>query len=433
MTPNILFLFPDQWRGDWWEFSGHGIPVKTPTINSIAARGTVFDYAITPSPLCAPARACIATGQSYPAANVRNNNLNFPPTHSTIYRSMRDAGYHVMGCGKFDLHKAEYSWGPEGSHLLDEWGFDDGVDNEGKIDGVEAYRKGTPGPYLSFLQERGLAQAHVEDFRLRIPHETFPTSLKGGEYCDDWITQNALDLLTRAPGGTPWFLQVNWAGPHDPFDVTGEMHEWYRDTEFSEPFNAGNKPIDHVSIRRNYAAMIQNIDRGIARILDHPRVRAEIDRTVVVFASDHGEMLGDHGYYGKCTPHNGSVHVPLVVAGPGIKQGARVSEPYSILDLPGTFADLTQSGLAADKDSRSLRPALSGRQDPDRVVITALDVPANPDFQWRAAIDTHFKYIRWNDGRTALFERIDYGELTDVSSAHPAEVSRLGGVLSAEE
>ena len=425
MKPNILFLFPDQWRGDWWSGGGRGVPVHTPTLAGLAESGTTFTSAITPSPLCAPARACIARGAAYSAEGVVDNGVDYPVGAPSVYQALREAGYHVAGCGKFDLHKAHYSWGPDGTHRLDEWGFSAGIDNEGKIDGVEAYKEGTPGPYLRFLAERGKAQAHVDDFARRMPHGTFPTPLSPEEYCDNWVNQNALDLLSSAPADRPWFLQVNYTGPHSPFDITAEMHEWYRDVDFDGPINGGAQEVDHLAIRRHYAAMIQNIDAAIGKLLDHPRIREQRENTMIAFASDHGEMLGDHGRFGKSVPHNGSVHVPFVVQGAGVSAGRVVDDPVTILDLPATFLDAAGVSELPGMDSQSLVSCLAGGAVPRELVTSALCVTGKPELCWRLALDSEFKYVAWSGGSEALFQRSDYGELDDVSAAHPAETARL--------
>ena len=104
--PNILFLYPDTLRYDWIETRG-AVPVRTPHLAKLAARGTEFTRAITPSPLCAPARACLAVGMEYDRCGVPGNDVNLPLDMPNMYRLLRDSGYHVMGCGKFDLHKPD--------------------------------------------------------------------------------------------------------------------------------------------------------------------------------------------------------------------------------------------------------------------------------------------------------------------------------------
>ena len=135
--PNFLFLLPDQWRPDWLP-GNPKIPIKLPHIQALAARGMRFHKVLCASPLCAPSRACLATGREYKNANVATNQFDFPLDQKTYYQSLQKAGYHTMACGKVDLHKKTLDWGLDGQRLLKEWGFSAGIDNAGKGDAVRS-------------------------------------------------------------------------------------------------------------------------------------------------------------------------------------------------------------------------------------------------------------------------------------------------------
>lgn len=419
---NFLFLFPDQQRADWLGGTP-GLPLRTPNLDELRQRGTHFTRAICPAPLCAPSRACLATGREYEHCGVRNNGDDLPAGSATFYQRLRDRGYHVAGCGKFDLHKASYTWGLDGRNGLAEWGFTDGIDNEGKIDGVISGRDAPRGPYLAFLEKLGLRQAHIADIerRRREKMATFPTPLPDHAYCDNWIGENALTLLRRVPDGRPWFLQVNFTGPHNPWDVTEDMARWYAGAEFPPPGNEAGLPrAEHNAVRANYAAMIENIDRWVGRLLTEVRARGEGHDTLVVFASDHGEMLGDHGRWGKVVPFQPSLAVPLIVAGPGVAANAIQTSPTTLLDLPATFLDFAGAEPLPAAESRSLRPLLEGRDGTGRPhVFSALD-------EWRAVYDGRFKLIEDFAGKTWLFDlQADPGETCNRADEFVEEVDRL--------
>lgn len=400
---NFLFLFPDQQRADWMGGTP-GLPLRTPNLDRLRRRGLQFTNAICPSPLCAPSRACLATGREYADCGVRDNRQDLPLDRPTFYQALRDAGYHVAGCGKFDLHKASYTWGLDGRNLLPEWGFSDGIDNEGKIDAILSGRDAPRGPYMAYLEAQGLRACHIEDIerRRREPMATFPTPLPDAAYCDNWIGRNALNLLRRAPAGKPWFLQVNFTGPHNPWDVTADMASWYRGAEFPPPVGANGVPrqANH-AVRANYAAMIENIDRWVGRLLEAVRKRGEEEETLVVFSSDHGEMLGDHGRWGKLVPYHGSLAVPLVIAGPGVTPNRIHTGPATILDLPATFLDLAGAAPLRGGESRSLRPLLesAGERTRDHV-FSALN-------GWRLVFDGRYKLIEGVGADTLLFDLHD--------------------------
>ena len=462
--PNILFVFPDQHRHDWVGFDGD-VPVRTPTLDGLAADGVAFRNAVCPSPLCGPSRASLAAGREYDRCGVRSHAADYPLAAPTLYGRLRDAGYHVLGTGKFDLQKHSGDQGIDGKRDLAANGFTDGINNAGKWDAYNKGADGTPGdPYTKYLAEEDLLETHIEDFRRRRNEgrdyragidvdATFPTPLPDRAYCDNYIGRNSVDLLRAAPTDHPWFVQVNFAGPHNPWDVTEDMHGWYRDpdVEFPAPIAPGDdlSVDEHQAVRRNYAAMVENIDRWVGELLSVVAERGEREETLVVYASDHGEMLGDHGYWYKRRPYHASAGVPMVISGPDVVQRDVVDVPATVLDLHATFLDYA-GGCPRDLDplldSESMRPFLTGAQ-PGRDVVFSGFGP------WRFAFDGRYKLVRgfdpagdlgtfdaWDEAavRTALAQtepllfdhEHDRAETTDRSDAHPAVVDRLDDALA---
>lgn len=397
--PNILLVVPDQLRYDWTGLNPQ-IPVRTPHLNELAARGMSFDNCYCASPLCAPSRACLAGGVEYHNCGVPDNSLNYPLGQTTYYSLLRDAGYHVMGCGKFDLHKPEPSWGVEGQHLLREWGFTAGIDSAGKWDAIRWGMDEPCDPYTAHLHSTGRVQTHRDDFVKRREigtfAATFPTPLPEESYCDNWIAAQGLRLIREAPADRPWHLAVNFAGPHEPVDVTKRMDGLYRDVDFPLPNRSTEfTPDKHVEIRRNYAAMIENIDAWLGKLLEAVKERGELEDTLVVFSSDHGEMLGDHNLWMKRLPQQASVGIPLVIAGPGVQQGTSTAALVSLMDLAATFLDFASVGIPGSMDSRSLRAVLDGSANSHReFLMSGLD-------PWRCVTDGRLKLIRGYAGGKA--------------------------------
>jgi len=428
--PNLLFLFPDQLRHDFVERPGMvGVPVRTPNLRKLMETGAWFSRAVTPAPLCAPARACLAAGMEYDRCRVATNAVNYPEDQPTMYQMLRTAGYHVMGCGKFDLHKPELDWGLDGKRKIASWGFSDGIDNEGKHDGTRAFVQAgnqPKGPFLAYLNQLGLAQAHVEDYVQRKGHgATFPTPLSDEAYGDNWIARNGLALLEAAPKGKPWFLQVNFNGPHDPWDITAAMEKRWRGTMFPQPNrNTQLTPENHEHVRQNYAAMIENIDRRVGELIEKVRQRGELGNTLIVFSSDHGEMLGDRNLWSKRHPYHGSVGVPLVVWGQDVKQGLRVDSPTTTLDVVATFLDYAGVARPAQMESRSLRPLVTGKSKRTRGhVLSGMD-------GWRLAIEGRYKYVRGMAAGPLLFDVLaDPEENENLAAREPAICARMAKLL----
>lgn len=395
--PNFLFLLPDQWRPDWMP-GNPDIPVRLPNLQALTARGMRFHKVLCASPLCAPSRACLASGREYRNANVASNGYDFPLDQPTYYQALRNAGYHTMACGKIDLHKKTMEWGRDGSRLLREWGFSDGIDNAGKGDAVRSGADTPKDPYMAMLHERQLAKAHVEDFKKRRKYDaTHNTPLPDDAYCDNWIAGNAKKLLQRAPKDKPWHLVVNFTGPHSPMDITAAMEDRtrrYPQPNQSTEFDAAT----HTKIRQNYTVMCENIDRRIGEIIDVVARRGELENTLIVFSSDHGEMLGDHNRWGKHVPYQASAGIPLVVAGLDTKANQESNALVSLIDISATFLDYAGVAKIAGMEARSLRPVLSGRTAHHREVLhSALE-------EWRLVWDGRYKLVEGYENETMLFD-----------------------------
>lgn len=424
-----------------------------PTLARLMANGMRFTRCITPSPLCAPARACLATARGYDRTGVWNNRYSMPLELPTIYEALRSAGYSVASYGKLDLAKPPRDWGGDGRRLMTEWGFTHGFDSEGKYDGSGSYRArpdDPPGPYLRYLAGRGYAEAHVHDYETRHPFlGTDPCPLPDDAYGDTWIGTNAADGLRGLPVGRPWFLQVNFTGPHNPMDVTESMHTRWRDAEVPPAVANESDPPDLIAAsRRNYAAMLENIDRQIDRLLQVVDERGERDRTIVVYASDHGELLGDHGLWGKSTWRRAAINVPLIVAGAtsaagdasGSTDAAIVDEPVSLIDLAAGFLETAGADPIPGADGRPLRLASTAwapAADAQRSVVSSLRVrrAGAPGEQvdrsgFRAIVTDEFAYSRTASGEEHLFRWGDDPlEEHDLAAEHPTTCTELRAEL----
>jgi len=397
--PNFLFLLPDQWRPDWMPGNPQ-IPVNLPNIQILAARGMRFNKVLCASPLCAPSRACLATGREYKSAGVENNRHDFPLDQKTYYQSLQAAGYHTMACGKIDLHKKTQNWGLDGSRLTKEWGFSHAIDNAGKGDAVNSGALTPKDPYMAMLHNRKLAAAHVDDFRKRRKYNaTHTTPLPDDAYCDNWIAGNAKALLEKAPKNKPWHLVVNFTGPHNPMDITASMEKTARKRQFPQPNkNTEFDAATHTAIRQNYTVMCENIDTRIGEIIDAVKQRGELDNTLIVFSSDHGEMLGDHDRWGKHVPYQASAGIPLIVAGLDTRKNRTSDALASLIDVAATFLDYAGLEALPQMDARSLRPVLAGKAKKHREVVhSALE-------EWRLVWDGRYKLVEGYNQETALYD-----------------------------
>ena len=440
--PNLLFFFPDQHRPDWLGLNGNGLAaLRTPNIDRLARDGVNFTRALVPSPVCAPSRACLASGREYDGCGVNSNGFDYPLDQTTFYGRLRDSGYHTMAVGKLDLSKKSKNWGIDGRNFAHDWGFSAQINNSGKGDGMAAYLRDPEGPkdpYYAYLDSLTPPQgrACATDFRRR--RSNFPdswwgdtiTSPLGPEaYCDNWIARNGLDLIEAAPKDRPWHMVVNFVGPHPPVDITAGMEAWVRGRDgLGQPYayHGALTPDKHTATRQNYAAMIENIDAWLGRYLDMLEETGQLDNTIVVYSSDHGEMLGDHARWGKSVPYRASAGVPLLAAGPGIRAGHECRLPATVLDLAATFLDYAGLPTPADMDSRSLRPLLEGRTDSHReAVLSGLR-------DWRLAFDGRYKLVTGFGDEDILWDlEADPMETENLAAKQPEAARRLRDALAA--
>ena len=324
--PNILFVQTDQQRPEWVEMNPD-IPVRTPHLRQLAERGVWLANAICPSPVCAPSRACLVAGQEYDRTRVWGNSTSAPDNMFKYHLCLRDeAGYYVMGAGKHHVgnnqsgNPPRFHCGVDGGQGMEAWGFSDAIFNAGLNQATILMRNNEMVPqdaYMAFLHGRGLAEDHIADYARRsregVWTATFPTTLPDDAYFDTWITNNALTLLDRAPDDRPWYLEVNLQNPHHPWDITESMHRWYREPPVAFPLPVFNTediaPETHQEVRRNWAATVEHLDSCLGRLVAHVRARGDLDNTIIVFTSDHGEMLGDYDQWQKLSPMQASVGV----------------------------------------------------------------------------------------------------------------------------
>ena len=386
MRPNILFLFSDQHRGDWMPYDpeikaaqGVGdLELHMPVIRALMDRGTSFSLAFSPAPVCAPARACLASGKRYKNCRVYQNNVNYDAALPSFYGKLKAAGYQVCGAGKFDLNKADLDWGDGYHKLLREMGFTQALDSEGKMDTVWAVRRTRPGPYAAMLKKAGWLEAHMEDMSTRGASPA-ATPLPDEYYADNWVAAKSAEMLRSMSKDAPWFMQVNFSGPHDPWDVTESMRAAVEDRVFPPAVDCRFEQAN-LEVRKNYAAMIENIDRLCGELIDVVRARGELDHTLIVYTSDHGEMMGDHSLYGKSKPDMASVHIPLVIDASclGGRKGVTNTTPVELQDLAATFLDYAGIPGQDSLECMSLRPVVEGEKERVRQYALSELINNNP-------------------------------------------------------
>ncbi len=424
--PNILFIMADQHRFDYLGSAGASF-LNTPNLDRIAECGVRFTQCTTNSPVCAPARIGLATGLQPSRLGSVDNSSFLPRSVQTYYQRLRDHGYRVGCIGKLDLAKPDHYNGRYGDRpCVFGWGFTHPEECEGKM---HAGSSPTPiGPYTYYLQEQGLLQAFYEDYRKRsakgwIKDASHDSVLPVAAFEDVYIGRRAAEWIASIPDDFPWHYFVSFVGPHDPFDPPTEYADRYRQAEMPDairdsmegkPAWVRNRarimqPEEIAVARRQYCAAIQLIDDQIGLMLDSLERRGMLENTYIIFSSDHGEMLGDHGLYTKSVAYESSLRVPFIIAGPGIEWG-RVSDALvELIDINPTICELASLPAQENIDARSVAPILRGETTEHRTeTVSAI---------------RHFRCLRTHE--TKLIQNYnDIVELYDLSR-DPSELCNI--------
>lgn len=439
--PNVLFIMADQWRYDWVGYLG-AAHVRTPHVDRLAAAGMTFTHCCTNAPVCVPARTALASGLQPVRLGHLDNHGFLPLSRPTMYQQFRNAGYRTACVGKLDLAKPDPYNGRHGDRpIAYAWGFTHPEEVEGKMHAG----RGVPplGPYTHWLQEQGLLQAFHDDYMKREASDWGPAAdwdsvLPTHAFADVYIGRRAAQWLRNVPTDFPFFQFVSFVGPHNPFDPPAEYAARFRDTPMPDaiPASTEGKPrwahpkfaitADQIRhSRRQYAAAMAAIDDQVGEILAALDSRGLRDNTYVIFVSDHGEMIGDHGRWTKSIFYESALRVPLAIAGPGITPGARTDALVELIDLNPTCCELAGVPLIPNIDARSLAPILRGAAATHRDDIVSQLRPGR-------CIRTHtHKLIQSAEGFVELYDlQADPTEQHNIAPRNPDLVRQLTRRLS---
>ena len=442
-APNILLIMTDQHRWDYLGCCGAGF-VDTPNIDRLAARGIRFSNAFTNAPVCAPSRIGLASGMHPARIGTLSNNSYLPSQFPTYYQRLRDGGYRVGCVGKLDLAKPDKYNGRYGDRpAVYRWGFTHPEEVEGKMHAAQGEPTAPHGPYTYYLKDKDRLMAFREDYRKRaeagwIVGESHDSVLPTEDFQDCYIGRQAARWIETIADDFPWHLFVSFVGPHDPFDPPTEYAQQFRDAAMPSaiPKSLDGKPQwilnrqkdcsaeELAHIRRQYCALIKLIDDQVGRLIDALKSRDMLDNTIIIFTSDHGEMLGDHGLFQKQAPYEPSIHIPLIVAGPGIRAGAVSDALVDMMDLNPTICALAGVEAAPELDARSFDGILSGKETEHRqVIVTALE-------NFRCLRTATHKYVDNTDDMPELYDlENDPGEIRNVADEFPNLVSAMADRL----
>ena len=464
--PNILFITSDQQRGDCYGFAGRN--VKTPHLDQLAAGGTRFDACITPNLVCQPSRASILTGQLPLTHGVADNGIDLRPDvgDTGFAAGLGKAGYDTGFIGKAHFSTAS-NFQPTGTPECRVSSGDYGPEWFGPYMGFEHVeliilghwhktRPATKPPcgqhYERWFFDEVAGDAGFEAWASETrpgtgAAQTWYSALPAAWHGSTWTADRTLAYLQDRNTIDPFCLWVSFADPHHPFDcpepwsllhhpdevdlpVEGEKDLdarpwWHRAALESEPeladpilkkFRAsGSRAPDQTEAQlremtANYFGMISLIDHNVGRILAALETLGLAEDTIVVYSTDHGDYLGDHGLYLKGPmAYEGLLRVGCIASGPGVPAGKVVTDPVSTLDLAATFAEYGGTSLPDAAQSRSLRPLIEGDASRD---VAYSEWNVHPS---RCGVPLELRTVRTKTAKLTLERESGAGEMYDLA------------------
>ena len=376
--PNIVLLMTDQMRGDCLGIAGHP-DVKTPYLDSLADMGTLYTNAYSACPTCVPARATLHTGMSqrHTGRVGYEDGVRWDYEH-TLAGELSKAGYYTQCVGKMHVHPLRNYLGFHNVRLHDGY--------------LHAYRA----PDVPYYESQKVADDYYWWLKQQLGVAADP--LESGLDCNSWISRSwmqeekyhptnwvaeeCLDFLRRRDTEMPFFLMASFVRPHAPLDPPQYYLDLYQNKELVPPYTGDwndkerlereghnyhslTGPADRTYVqqmRAAYYASITHIDHQIGRIILELVERRLMENTVILFVSDHGDMLGDHLQFQKAKPYQGSVHVPMFLSGPQKYVGEwhkRCEDLAELRDIMPTILELAGAPIPENIDGSSLLHALS--------------------------------------------------------------------------
>jgi arylsulfatase A-like enzyme len=450
---NILFIMADQMRADCWG-AGLGRPgskLETPALEALARRGTRFERAYCPSPICGPSRMSFYTGLMPTTHGSTVNQEPLPVGTVTLGDRMRALGIRtglagkthmradVEGMKRLGLSLSEAPGALVAECGFEPWARDDGLHPlPGAADrGYNAYLRGLghdlDNPWHDVANSaEGPDGEILSGWYLRNADK--PARIDRAHSETAWTTDRAMAFIEDC-GDRPWCLHLSYIKPHWPYIAPAPYHEMYREDDAWDPTPPPETPhplhrafMDHPEcaafrseeVRRRviptYLGLIREVDDHVGRLMAWLETRGALDETLIVFTSDHGDYLGDHGLGEKQLFHDESAAIPLIVVLPGGGEGRVVETPVDGIDLIPTFLDAVGGDPAPHAlEGRSLMPFLTGGADPDRppalselnyatrLARRAVGVAPDRARGWMIT-DGRWKYIHWLDLPDQLYD-----------------------------
>lgn len=448
--PNILLLMADQWRADCLGFDGHPI-VKTPNLDELFLNGIHFRQSYAACPTCVPARMSLLTGLK-PTSHRRVgyvDGVEFD-VEETLPATLAKAGYHAHCVGKMHVSPVRSLCG---FHSID---LHDGTISHNRLDSIDHNRIDD---YQNWLRTREFPTSTVCDSGLWsnswVAHP-WPYHEMNHPSC--WVAEKSIEFLHRRDPQKPFFLKASFVRPHPPFDPPASFLDLYEGEDLP-PVSVGDwvdgemknkakglchsfgrgkiNTQQHHRARCAYYALQTHIDHQIGRILQKLLLLNELNNTLILFISDHGELLGDHHLWAKAMPFDGSARIPFIMSLPKNQERwkklhCEVDNEHvvELRDIFPTICDIAGVEVPKTVEGESLMPLLNGENNYWREYLHGEHYFWEDSTQWLT--DGVEKYIWFSQsGKELLFNiKNDPNELKNLTKQKPAKLEHWRQKLS---
>jgi arylsulfatase len=370
LHPNILWICTDQQRWDTIHALGNE-HIRTPNLDRLCGEGVAFTHAFCQSPICTPSRAAFLTGMYPRYLNAcTNGNETWQNEAPLITKTLADLGYDCGLAGKLHLSAAHnrIEPRPDDGYRVFQWSHHP----------HDSWPEGHA--YNDWLKSKGIDHTATKKRLGYIPSEIHQTT---------WCTDRAIDFIKEERSG-PWLFSLNCFDPHPPLDPPKEYLDRFdlgslpvpdfADVDLDEEAALAGAGVNFQSKARRipaekarldlakYWAMIELIDDNVGRLMTTLNETGQREKTIIIFTSDHGHMIGDHGLVNKgCRFYEGLVRVPLIVSWPGrFESDLRCDALVELIDITPTLLELAGQSIPENMHGRSLLPLLTGEADSHR-------------------------------------------------------------------
>ncbi|MDF1512438.1 MAG: sulfatase-like hydrolase/transferase [Anaerolineae bacterium] len=352
--PNILLVFTDQQRFDTIEALGNPV-IKTPVLNKLVASGISFTRAYTPCPVCVPARFSMHTGQMPHRTGIYEN-VGIPAGRTSFMELLSENGYQTFGAGKMHF---TFQTG-----LDTKWGFDRRALSEVQFssEGKTFHQNYLDHGYDHVYEDKGS--------RSEMYYIPQVSQLPAKLHHSSWTVDACLEFLESRDAAKPFFMMTSFDKPHPPFEPPTPWNKLYRGPDmplpkrpeklealltlwnkFQNRYKYRDQGIDDNLIRQikaHYYAEISFIDYNLGRLLQYLDNHKLRENTLIIYTSDHGELLGDYNSFGKRCFLDSAARIPMLMQYPGCKGNVICNTPVSLVDILPTFIEA--AGIPAEEN-----------------------------------------------------------------------------------